>query len=69
MQIVWFYYALPVVLGIDISAHVAATLVPSLYTGAFYAEIIRGGVTSIERGQSTPPAPSVCAGGRSCAAG
>jgi polar amino acid transport system permease protein len=51
VQIVWFYYALPVVLGIDIPANVAATLVLSLYTGAFYAEIIRGGVNSIERGQ------------------
>src|SRR5437870_9399874 len=51
VQIIWFYYALPVVLGIDIPAHVAATLVLSLYTGAFYAEIVRGGVNSIERGQ------------------
>lgn len=51
VQIVWFYYALPVVIGIDIPAHVAAVLVLSLYTGAFYAEIIRGGVNSIERGQ------------------
>ena len=51
VQIVWFYYALPVVLGIDIPAHVAAVLVLSLYTGAFYAEIIRGGVNSVERGQ------------------
>jgi polar amino acid transport system permease protein len=51
VQIIWFYYALPVVLGIDIPATVAATLVLSLYTGAFYAEIVRGGVLSIERGQ------------------
>jgi polar amino acid transport system permease protein len=51
VQILWFYYALPVVIGIDIPAHVAAVLVLSLYTGAFYAEIIRGGVNSIERGQ------------------
>jgi polar amino acid transport system permease protein len=51
VQIVWFYYALPVILGIDIPAHLAAVLVLSLYTGAFYAEIIRGGVNSIERGQ------------------
>ena len=51
VQIVWFYYALPVVLGIDIPAHIAALLVLSLYTGAFYAEIIRGGVNSIEHGQ------------------
>jgi polar amino acid transport system permease protein len=51
VQIIWFYYALPVVLGIDIPATVAATMVLSLYTGAFYAEIVRGGVESIERGQ------------------
>jgi len=51
VQILWFYYALPVVLGIDIPANIAATLVLSLYTGAFYSEIIRGGVASIERGQ------------------
>ena len=51
VQIIWFYYALPVILGIDIPAHMAAILVLSLYTGAFYAEIVRGGVNSIERGQ------------------
>jgi polar amino acid transport system permease protein len=51
VQIIWFYYALPVVIGIDIPATIAATLVLSLYTGAFYAEIVRGGVNSIERGQ------------------
>jgi polar amino acid transport system permease protein len=51
VQIIWFYYALPVLLGIDIAAPVAAGLVLSLYTGAFYAEIVRGGVESIERGQ------------------
>jgi len=51
VQIVWFYYALPVILGIQIPATVAATLVLSLYTGAFYAEIFRGGIVSIEAGQ------------------
>jgi polar amino acid transport system permease protein len=51
VQIIWFYYALPVVVGIDIPAHAAAILCLSLYTGAFYAEIVRGGVVSIERGQ------------------
>jgi polar amino acid transport system permease protein len=51
VQIVWFYYALPVILGIQIPAAVAATLVLSLYTAAFYAEIFRGGIRSIEQGQ------------------
>lgn len=51
VQIIWFYYALPVLIGIDIPAVAAAGLVLSLYTGAFYAEIFRGGIASIERGQ------------------
>ncbi|HTZ34671.1 MAG TPA: amino acid ABC transporter permease [Stellaceae bacterium] len=51
VQIIWFYYALPVIIGLDIPAVAAAGLVLSLYTGAFYAEIVRGGVTSIEPGQ------------------
>ncbi len=51
VQIIWFYYALPVILGIQIPALVAAVLVLSLYTGAFYAEIFRGGIVSIEAGQ------------------
>ena len=51
VQIVWFYYALPVILNVQIPAAVAATLVLSLYTGSFYAEIFRGGIVSIESGQ------------------
>src|SRR5712691_4703493 len=51
VQIIWFYYALPVVIGINIPAHVAATLVLSLYTGAFYAEIVRGSIESVHPAQ------------------
>jgi polar amino acid transport system permease protein len=51
VQIVWCYYALPVVLHIQIPATVAAVLTLSCYTGAFYAEIFRGGIISIEQGQ------------------
>ena len=51
VQIIWFYYAFPVLVGVNIPAPAAGMLVLSLYTGAFYAEIFRGGVLSIERGQ------------------
>ncbi len=51
VQLVWFYYALPVLTGIEISAMTAAVLCLSLYGGAFYAEIFRGGIISMERGQ------------------
>ena len=51
VQLVWFYYGLPILAGIEISATSAAVLALSLYGGSFYAEIIRGGIVSIETGQ------------------
>src|SRR3977135_2906431 len=50
-QIICCYSALPVVLGVNIPAHVAALSVLSLYGGAFYAEIVRGSIESVPRGQ------------------
>jgi polar amino acid transport system permease protein len=52
VQLVWFYYALPVLANIQISATLAAVLALSLYGGAFYSEIIRGGIISIDPGQA-----------------
>lgn len=51
VQIVWFYYALPIVLGINLVAWFAAGIGLSLYMGAFTTEIFRAGVLSIDRGQ------------------
>ena len=51
VQIIWFYYAFPVVIGVNIPAHVAAVSVLSLYGGAFYAEIVRGSIESVPVGQ------------------
>src|SRR5450830_1325775 len=52
VQLVWFYYALPVLVGIEMSAGTSALLALALYGGAFYSEIIRGGIVSIDIGQS-----------------
>ncbi|VXC27329.1 ABC transporter permease protein [Pseudomonas sp. 8Z] len=52
VQLVWFYYALPVLTGIQISATTAAVLCLSLYGGSFYSEIFRGGIISVDEGQS-----------------
>lgn len=52
VQLVWFYYALPVLTGIEISAAFAAILALSLYGSSFYSEIIRGGIISIDPGQT-----------------
>jgi polar amino acid transport system permease protein len=51
VQIIWFNYAFPVVIGMNIPAHVAAMTVLSLYGGAFYAEIVRGSIESVPGGQ------------------
>ena len=52
VQIMWAYYALPMLLGISISNTVAGLMVLSLYVGSFYSEIFRGGINAVDRGQS-----------------
>jgi len=51
IQIVWFYYAFPMALDITMPAWLAASCGLTLYMAAFSAEIFRGGIQSIERGQ------------------
>ena len=51
IQIVWFYYALPILLNFSLPAWLAAGLGLTLYMGAFCTEIFRAGVMSIGRGQ------------------
>jgi polar amino acid transport system permease protein len=51
VQLVWIYYALPVLVGVELSPSAAAVVTLSLYGGAFYAEIIRGGIRGVEAGQ------------------
>ena len=51
VQIVWFYFALPIVLDVTMPDWVAAGLGLTLYMGAFATEIFRGGIISIDKGQ------------------
>lgn len=51
VQILWFYFALPILAPIEISPLAAAVLGISLNSAAFSAEIFRGGIQSIEPGQ------------------
>jgi len=51
VQLVWMYYALPVLIQVEMSAGFACFLTLTLYGGAFYAEIFRGGIEAIDRGQ------------------
>lgn len=51
IQIIWFYYALPVAVSITIPAWLAAGMGLTFYMAAFSAEIFRAGIMSIDRGQ------------------
>ena len=51
IQIVWFYFAFPIISPIEVNAFTAAVLGISLNTAAFSADIYRAGIQSIERGQ------------------
>ena len=51
VQILWFYYALPILLPFEVGPLAAAALGISLNSAAFSSEIYRGGIASIERGQ------------------
>lgn len=52
VTLMWTYYALPIFLQIDIPKQLAGIVALSCYVGAFYAEILRAGVQSIDAGQT-----------------
>ncbi|MEO1197488.1 MAG: ABC transporter permease subunit, partial [Pseudomonadota bacterium] len=47
VQIIWFFFALPVLTGIEVTPFLAAILGITLNTIAFSAEVFRGGIQSI----------------------
>ncbi len=51
VMILWVYYGLPSILGISLSPFVAGVLALVLCDSAFEAEIFRGGIQSIHKGQ------------------
>ena len=51
IQLIWFYYAFPIVLGQQLTPFVAAIFALTLNTSAYCAEIFRSGIDSIARGQ------------------
>jgi len=51
VSILWVYYGLPILTGVDLDPFMSGMVALSLYGAAFMAEIYRGGVQSIERGQ------------------
>jgi polar amino acid transport system permease protein len=50
-QLFWFFFALPILIGVEIDPFRASVLTFSLQSSAFFAEVFRGGIISIDRGQ------------------
>jgi polar amino acid transport system permease protein len=51
VQLFWFFFALPMMIGIEMTPFFAAVVTFSIQSAAFFAEVFRGGIVSIERGQ------------------
>ncbi|MCM2292334.1 amino acid ABC transporter permease [Allorhizobium sp. BGMRC 0089] len=51
IQLIWFFYAFPIVINVQLTPFAAALLGLSLNTSAYGAEIFRGGIQSIAPGQ------------------
>jgi len=50
-QLFWFFFALPMIIGIEMDPFKASILTFSLQSSAFFAEVFRGGIISIDNGQ------------------
>lgn len=51
IQALYIYFAIPMLLNFDIDAVVAGVIAISINAGAYIAEIVRGGVNGIDKGQ------------------
>ena len=51
VQLFWFFFALPILINVEMTPFVAAALTFSIQSAAFFAEVFRGGIVSIDRGQ------------------
>lgn len=51
VQLFWFFFALPLIIGVEMTPFMAAAVTFSIQSSAFFAEVFRGGIVSIERGQ------------------
>ena len=52
VQLFWFFFALPILIQVEMTPFVAAALTFSIQSAAFFAEVFRAGIVSIDSGQS-----------------
>jgi polar amino acid transport system permease protein len=51
VQLFWFFFALPILIDVEMTPFTAAAATFSIQSAAFFAEVFRGGIVSVERGQ------------------
>lgn len=51
IQLIWFFFAFPIIIGLQLTPYQAALLGLTLNTSAYSSEIFRGGIKSIAKGQ------------------
>lgn len=51
IQLMWMYYCLPLLTGLELGAVTSATVALAVNGSAYIAEIIRGGIQGVDRGQ------------------
>ncbi len=52
VQLFWFFFALPILIQVEMTPFIAAALTFSIQSAAVFAEVFRAGIVSIDRGQS-----------------
>lgn len=52
VQLVWIYYAMPIMTGLKFTSLVSVGVGLGLHTAAYYCEVFRAGILAIEKGQT-----------------
>ena len=50
-QLFWIFFALPIIIDVEIDPYTASVLTFSIQSSAFFAEVFRAGIISVEKGQ------------------
>ena len=51
VQLFWFFFALPILIDVRMTPYIASIVTFSIQSSAFFAEIFRAGIQSIDKGQ------------------
>lgn len=52
VQLIWVYYCLPILTGVQLDTTASCIVALSVHSGAYVGEIVRGGISGIDKGQT-----------------